>query len=92
MYHVQVAKGLPTVVTIASKNEAVAKRAQLLLSSPRFRCYTSGDVAGLQISSPHLHVDLCLLLLVCVCSPCVQCQYLYVPQMSWPIISMDISS
>ena len=42
----EVAVGLPTVVTVASKDEAVAKRAQTLLSTSRFRCYRTTDVAG----------------------------------------------
>ena len=42
----QVAKGLPTVVTIASKSPEVALRAQALLSTSRFRCYTSDDIQG----------------------------------------------
>ena len=42
----QVAKGLPTVVTIASKSPDVALRAQALLSTSRFRCYTSDDIQG----------------------------------------------
>jgi len=42
----EVAAGMPTVVTIASRDEAVAQRAQTVLSSPRFRCYRTTDVAG----------------------------------------------
>jgi len=42
----QVAKGLPTVVTIASRNQEVALRAQALLSTSRFRCYTTDDIEG----------------------------------------------
>lgn len=44
---VQVAKGLPTVVTIASKDQEVARRAQVLLSNSRFRCYTTDDIEGI---------------------------------------------
>lgn len=40
---------LPTVVTIASKNEETAKRCQAMLSSEHFRTYTSTDVVGVQI-------------------------------------------
>ena len=43
----EVAAGLPTVVTVASKDEAVAQRAQTLLSTSRFRCYRTTDVAGI---------------------------------------------
>lgn len=42
----EVARGLPTVVTIASADEAVAARAQALLSTSRFRCYRTTDVVG----------------------------------------------
>lgn len=42
----EVARGLPTVVTIASRTPEVALRAQALLSTSRFRCYTSDDVQG----------------------------------------------
>lgn len=42
----EVARGLPTVVTIASRTPEVALRAQALLSTSRFRCYTSDDVEG----------------------------------------------
>ncbi len=34
----EVASGQPTLVTIASKNEDVARRVQELLSCPTFRC------------------------------------------------------
>ena len=42
----QVAQGMPTAVTIASKNDTVAARVQSLLSTPRFRCYRTTDVEG----------------------------------------------
>lgn len=42
----EVAAGLPTVVTIAAADDAVAARAQALLSAPRFRCYRTTDVTG----------------------------------------------
>ncbi|KAK9820514.1 hypothetical protein WJX72_011174 [[Myrmecia] bisecta] len=45
----EVARGLPSVVTIASEDDAVARRAQALLSTPRFRCYTTNDVAGVEL-------------------------------------------
>lgn len=34
------------MVTIASRDDAVAARAQALLSTPRFRCYRTTDVIG----------------------------------------------
>lgn len=45
----EVARELPTVVTIASQDEAVAARAQALLSTPRFRCYRTTDVIGVEM-------------------------------------------
>jgi glycerol-3-phosphate dehydrogenase (NAD(P)+) len=48
------AKGLidgdPTIVTLASMNQKVAKTVQMMLSGPEFRIYTSSDVIGLEIS------------------------------------------
>jgi glycerol-3-phosphate dehydrogenase (NAD(P)+) len=41
-----VAKELPSAVTIASKDLHVAHRVQDLLSTSRFRCYRTDDVAG----------------------------------------------
>ena len=48
----EVARELPTVVTIAARDDAVAARAQALLSTPRFRCYRTTDVVG---ERPHDH-------------------------------------
>eukprot|EP00884_Botryococcus_braunii_P021955 jgi/Botrbrau1/8443/Bobra.0237s0062.1 len=45
----EVAKGLPTVVTIASESDAVAARVQVVMSSPRFRCYRTTDVEGVEL-------------------------------------------
>ncbi|MBM4778419.1 MAG: NAD(P)-dependent glycerol-3-phosphate dehydrogenase [Archangiaceae bacterium] len=41
--------GIPTVVTIASRWEKTAKKAQALFSSEKFRAYTSTDVVGVQV-------------------------------------------
>lgn len=41
--------GMPTVVTIASRWEKTAQKAQALFSSERFRAYTSTDVVGVQV-------------------------------------------
>ena len=41
--------GMPTVVTIASRWEKTAKKAQALFSSEKFRAYTSTDVVGVQV-------------------------------------------
>ena len=49
----QVAKGVPTAVTIASKDDEVASRVQDLLSTHRFRCYRTTDVQG--VHSSHLN-------------------------------------
>lgn len=35
-------------MTIASKNETVAKRVQDLMSTVRFRCYTTDDTVGVE--------------------------------------------
>lgn len=51
----QVAQGMPTAVTIASKSDAVAARVQTLLSTPRFRCYRTTDVEGQPL--PYTHVQ-----------------------------------
>lgn len=45
----EVAKEHPTAVTIASESEDVAVRAQELLSTSRFRCYTTNDVVGVEL-------------------------------------------
>ena len=45
----EVARGAPTVVTVASRDRAAAERVQLLLSTPVFRCYTSSDVVGVEM-------------------------------------------
>jgi glycerol-3-phosphate dehydrogenase len=42
--------GDPTIVTLASKNEELAKKVQVIMSSPDFRVYTSSDVVGIEIS------------------------------------------
>lgn len=45
----EVARGAPTVVTVASRDRAAAERVQLLLSTPVFRCYTTTDVVGVEM-------------------------------------------
>lgn len=42
----EVAREIPTAVTIASESDDVAHRTQQLLSSARFRCYRTTDVIG----------------------------------------------
>lgn len=44
----EVARGLPTAVTVAAQ-EPIAVRLQRLFSSPRFRVYTTTDQVGVQI-------------------------------------------
>jgi glycerol-3-phosphate dehydrogenase (NAD(P)+) len=45
----EVARKMPTLVNIASKNEQAASRAQELISSSFFRAYTTDDVAGVEL-------------------------------------------
>jgi glycerol-3-phosphate dehydrogenase (NAD(P)+) len=45
----EVARGLPTAVTIASKNTAYAKAVAALFHCHRFRTYTSDDVLGVEL-------------------------------------------
>ncbi len=45
----EVARGLPTAVTVASKNTGYATRVAELLHCPRFRAYTCEDVIGVEL-------------------------------------------
>ena len=45
----EVAAGLPTAVTIASKNEKLSGIVQKVLSDKRFRCYTTNDITGVEL-------------------------------------------
>lgn len=45
----EVAKKLPTVVTIASKNAETAEFAQRIFATPYFRVYTSEDMIGVEL-------------------------------------------
>jgi glycerol-3-phosphate dehydrogenase (NAD(P)+) len=45
----EVAAGLPTAVTVASRDPATARRAQALFSTESFRVYTSDDVTGVEL-------------------------------------------
>ena len=45
-FALDVARGLPTAVTVAADDEALAARIASTLSSAAFRCYTTTDVAG----------------------------------------------
>lgn len=48
-FALEVAKGLPTAVVIASKNAEFAKDMQDTFNSPHFRVYISSDIIGVQI-------------------------------------------
>ncbi len=45
----EVARNLPTVVTVASKDPAVAAVVQQVMATPHFRVYTSEDVIGVEL-------------------------------------------
>jgi glycerol-3-phosphate dehydrogenase (NAD(P)+) len=45
----EVAKGLPTAVTLAAEDTALAERLRDRLAQPTFRIYVSGDVIGAEI-------------------------------------------
>ncbi len=45
----EVARGLPTVVVCASRDEAVAERVQHAFARPTFRTYRSTDVVGVEV-------------------------------------------
>lgn len=49
-FALEVAKRLPTAVTLACKDKKLGKDAQALFSAPYFRTYTSEDVVGVEIS------------------------------------------
>jgi glycerol-3-phosphate dehydrogenase (NAD(P)+) len=44
-----VSRGLPTAVTVAAREEALAARLAALLSAPHLRCYSSRDLIGVEI-------------------------------------------
>lgn len=44
-----VARGLPTAVTVAAKSNELAARLAAMLSAPAFRCYSTTDVTGVEI-------------------------------------------
>ena len=47
-FALDVARGLPTAVTVAAADEALAAAIAALLSSTSFRCYTTSDVTGVE--------------------------------------------
>ena len=46
----EVAQGLPTAVTIAAEDQTLAQSLALLLASPAFRPYPSGDLLGVELA------------------------------------------
>ncbi|WP_421927639.1 NAD(P)H-dependent glycerol-3-phosphate dehydrogenase [Neoaquamicrobium sediminum] len=44
-----VARGLPTAVTVAAADAQLASSLALLLSAPTFRCYSSADLVGVEV-------------------------------------------
>ncbi|EJN05683.1 NAD(P)H-dependent glycerol-3-phosphate dehydrogenase [Phyllobacterium sp. YR531] len=44
-----VARGLPTAVTVASRNQVLADQIALVLSGSTFRCYSTDDATGVEI-------------------------------------------
>lgn len=45
----EVARGLPTAVTVAAKDADLAAELAALLSAPHFRCYSTDDLVGVEI-------------------------------------------
>ncbi len=45
----EIAQGLPAAAVVASKSAAAAERVRAAVSTPRFRIYTSDDVAGVEL-------------------------------------------
>ncbi len=48
-FAMEVAKGMPTAVTVAAWDHRTAKRVQEIFSTTYFRCYTSTDVVGVEL-------------------------------------------
>ena len=48
-FALEVARGLPAAITVASLNETVGRDIQKMLSTPNLRVYTSRDVIGVQM-------------------------------------------
>jgi glycerol-3-phosphate dehydrogenase (NAD(P)+) len=44
-----VARGLPTAVTVAARDEALALMLAEIISTPQLRCYTTDDLTGVEI-------------------------------------------
>ncbi|MCM8771681.1 MAG: NAD(P)-dependent glycerol-3-phosphate dehydrogenase [Candidatus Omnitrophica bacterium] len=52
----EIAKGCPTAAVIASKNEKIAEYIQKLISSEKFRVYTTNDIIGVEIGGAFKNV------------------------------------
>lgn len=48
-FAIEVAKGFPTAVVLASKNESIAKNLQRIFMNEYFRVYTHQDVSGVEL-------------------------------------------
>ena len=48
-FAIEVSAGVPTAVTVAAHDEAVARVVRGAFASPRFRIYTSADVVGVEL-------------------------------------------
>jgi glycerol-3-phosphate dehydrogenase (NAD(P)+) len=48
-FALEVAQEQPTAVTVASHDQEAAARTQQIFQTPSFRCYTSSDVAGVEL-------------------------------------------
>lgn len=46
----EVARGIPTVITAASEDKAVAEAVQSIFTTPVFRVYTSTDILGVELA------------------------------------------
>jgi len=46
----EVAKNMPTVITVACSNESAAFKIQTILSNSNFRVYTSNDILGVELA------------------------------------------
>jgi len=48
-FAIEVARGVPTVVTVASKDLACAQKVQQVFATPSFRVYTNDDIVGVEL-------------------------------------------
>jgi glycerol-3-phosphate dehydrogenase (NAD(P)+) len=49
---IEVAKEMPAIAVVASRNKKIAKQMQEMFSGEYFRIYTSNDVVGVELSGP----------------------------------------